>query len=101
MKDRRMTVTEAARNFADLVSRSFYKGDSTILMKSGEPVAKIVPIGDGSRLGRDLAARWRDMVHLSKQEAAAFADDVEGAREKLRLPSVTILLRSTAASSNA
>ena len=86
MKDRKMTVTEAARNFADLVSRSFYKGESTILMKSGEPVAKIVPIGDGSHLGRDLAARWREMAHLSTEDAAAFADDVEGAREKLSMP---------------
>ncbi len=81
-----MTVTEAARNFADLVSRSYYKGESTILVKSGEPVAKIVPIGGSSNLGRDLAARWREMSHLSKEDTAAFACDIASARDELLMP---------------
>ncbi len=86
MKDRKMTVTEAARHFADLVNRTYYKGESTVLIRSGEPVAKIVPLGGCSLLGRDFAAKWREIRHLDTDEAGDFADEVEEARGKLEMP---------------
>ena len=81
-----MTVTEAARHFADLVNRTYYKGESTVLIRSGEPVAKLVPLGGSSMLGLDFAAKWRSIRHLDPAEADAFADEVEDAREKLDMP---------------
>lgn len=83
MINREMTVTEASRHFADLVNRTYYKGESTILFRSGEAVAKMVPLGGGSELGRDWLARWRLMPHLEVADADDFACSVEEAREKI------------------
>ena len=41
MIDRKMTVTEASRHFSDLVNRSFYRGESIVLVRSGESVAML------------------------------------------------------------
>lgn len=86
MSDRWMTVTEAARHFADLVNRTYYKGESTVLLRSGEPVAKMVPVGGSSLLGRDFAAKWRGMRHLEPKDAEDFAATIEEARSRLQMP---------------
>ena len=86
MNERIVTVTEASRNFADLVNRSYYKGESTILLRGGDAVARIGPVGGSSLLGRDLAARWGEMSHLSPKEAEKFAEEIETAREELKMP---------------
>lgn len=49
MKPISITVTEAARNFADCINRARYQGATFILLKNGIPVARIVPepgVGD-------------------------------------------------------
>ena len=86
MIDRKMTVTEASRHFADLVNRTYYRGESTILVRSGEVVAKIVPAGDASLLGRDWLTRWRSIPHLTADDADDFATTLEEAREHLGTP---------------
>ena len=86
MNERIVTVTEASRNFADLVNRSYYKGESTILLRGGDAVARIAPVSGSSVLGRDLAARWRGMNHLSPKEAEKFAEEIEEARAELKMP---------------
>ncbi len=43
MKERAISVTEAARNFADCVNRVRYQGLTYILHKNGVPVARIIP----------------------------------------------------------
>ena len=78
-----MTVTEASRHFADLVNRTYYRGESTILVRSGEPVAMVVPVGGASVTGRDLAKLWKSFPHLDEQEADDFGQDVEEARKNL------------------
>lgn len=85
--NREMTVTEASRHFADLVNRTYYKGESTLLIRSGEAVAKVVPVGGGSELGRDWLARWNRIPHLATADADDFANSIEEAREKLAKPS--------------
>ena len=86
MEDRNITVTEAARNFADLVNRTYYRGESTVLVKSGEPVAMIVPISGVSVTGMGWLARWRAMPHLECEDADDFAASIESARENLSPP---------------
>jgi len=86
MNDRRMTVTEAARHFADLVNRTYYRGESTVLIRSGEPVAMVVPVGGASVTGRDWLSRWRAMPHLDVEDADDFAACMETARENLPTP---------------
>lgn len=84
MNERKMTVTEAARHFADLVNRTYYCGESTVLVRSGEPVAMVVPLGGASVTGRDWLSRWRSMPHLDPADADDFATELEG--EKLPSP---------------
>ena len=43
MRSVSISVTEAARNFADCVNRARYQGTSFILHKNGVAVARIVP----------------------------------------------------------
>lgn len=83
MNDREMTVTEASRHFADLVNRTYYRGESTVLVRSGEPVAMVVPVGGISVTGRDWISRWKSFPHLDSAEADEFGKDVERSRENL------------------
>ncbi|MCF6311277.1 MAG: hypothetical protein L3J39_02395 [Verrucomicrobiales bacterium] len=78
--NREITVTEASRHFVDLVDRVFYKGESTTLIRSGEAVAKVVPVGGGSVLGKDWLQRWTAMPHLDSVDAAGFAAFIDEIR---------------------
>jgi antitoxin (DNA-binding transcriptional repressor) of toxin-antitoxin stability system len=86
MNERQMTVTEAARHFADLVNRTYYKGESTVLLRSGEAVAMLVPAGGSSQLGRDFATKWRRLRHLDADDAEDFGKSIEEARANLPMP---------------
>ncbi len=86
MTDRSMTVTEAARHFADLVNRTYYRGESTVLIRSGEPVAMVIPVGGACTTGRDWLSKWRAIPHLETSDADVFAADLDRARESLPLP---------------
>lgn len=83
MHDRSITVTEASRNFSDLVNRSYYRGETTLLMRSGEAVAMMVPVGAASVPGRDWLAKWHAMPHLDSEDADDFGKTLEAARAHL------------------
>lgn len=78
-----LTVTEAARGFADLINRVRYHHESTVLLKGGKAVAKIIPVGSGARTGAELADLWPSLPHLPPAEADAFARTVAAARKAL------------------
>ena len=80
---RTISVTEAARGFADVINRVFYRRESALLVRGGKPVAKIVPVGETAKTGSELAPLWSKRPHLSPAEAEAFAHDIEGARNTL------------------
>ncbi len=84
--ERTITVTEAARNFSEVVNCAYYKGETTILLRSGQPVAKISPVGPMGCTGAWLADRLSMVSHLSAEGADAFADDVEVGRSELNTP---------------
>ncbi len=89
MKTVSISVTEAARNFADCVNRARYQGTTFVLHKGGKPVARIVPEGEKPTTGRELAQTLRERlkdVHLSDEEAAAWQRDLEDARKMLLPP---------------
>jgi len=78
-----ISVTEAARNFADCVNRTRYQGTTFVLHKNGTPVARIVPAEAKSLKGRALAAALRtalEDVRLSPEEADAWRSDLDDAR---------------------
>jgi prevent-host-death family protein len=85
--EREMTVTEAARNFADVVARAFYLGESARLTKNGRTVARIVPVEDAARprTGAELAKLWADpeRPRLSPGDAQALEADLKKARRTL------------------
>lgn len=79
-----LTVTEAARNFSDVVNKVFYCGESMELTRGGTVVARLVPAAEAEApTGRDALAAWKALPHLAEDEAAEFANDVESGRETL------------------
>jgi antitoxin (DNA-binding transcriptional repressor) of toxin-antitoxin stability system len=85
MNEKAISVTEAARNFADCVNRAHYQGVTFILHKNGVPVARIVPETRKPRTGREIAAALAG-VHLPVDEAEAWLRDLEEARKNILPP---------------
>lgn len=85
MKEHAISVTEAARNFADCVNRVRYQGLTITLLKNGTPVARLVPANQRSRSVRELAAALRKF-DLSPEEAKAWHRDLRAARRILKPP---------------
>ena len=80
-----ISVTEAARNFADCVNRAHYQNVTFVLLKNGEPVARIIPDNEKVCRGRDLAEVLAK-TQLSSEEAAAWHRDLNAGRKTLRTP---------------
>ena len=83
MKKQVISVTEAARNFADCVNRVRYQNVSFVLVKNGLPVARLVPESKKAGSVRDLAAALREF-DLSPAEARAWRRDLRAARRSLK-----------------
>ena len=78
-----MSVTEAARNFAECVDRARYQGTVFVLLKNGTPVARITPPDPEPQKGRELATALRKAlrdIHLTREEADAWLKDLEELR---------------------
>jgi antitoxin (DNA-binding transcriptional repressor) of toxin-antitoxin stability system len=86
MKETKISVTEAARNFADCVNRAHYQNVTFVLLRNGSPVARLVPDSEKVCPGRDLAAALAD-TELSADEARAWHGDLKAARKILKAPS--------------
>lgn len=87
MSEKTISVTEAARNFADCINRVRYQGMSFILEKNGEPVARIVPAMEKRKVSTGaLLAAALEKVRLTDEEFAAWRRDLEAARKMLIPP---------------
>ena len=86
MIEKTITVTEAARTFADCVNRAHYQNTTFVLLKNGVRFARLVPDGEKRCTGRDLAATLA-ASNLSDEEARRWNDDLKSARKALK-PSV-------------
>jgi antitoxin (DNA-binding transcriptional repressor) of toxin-antitoxin stability system len=85
MKETSISVTEAARNFADCVNRVRYQNVTFVLLKNGSPVARLVPDGKKVCTGAELAEALRQ-VDLSEADAKAWHRDLKAARKILKPP---------------
>jgi antitoxin (DNA-binding transcriptional repressor) of toxin-antitoxin stability system len=85
MSDIELSVTEAARNFADCVNRAFYQNQSFVLLKNGVPFARLVPARKPVCRGSDLADALA-AAPLSAEEARSWQRDLKAARKKLTPP---------------
>jgi antitoxin (DNA-binding transcriptional repressor) of toxin-antitoxin stability system len=80
-----ISVTDAARNFADCVNRAHYQNVTFVLLKNGTPVARLVPDNEKVCTGRDLAEALA-RAELPEDEAAAWRRDLVTARKTLKAP---------------
>ena len=85
MKETAITVTEAARNFSDCVSRVHYQNITFRLLKNGKPIARLVPDQEKVCLGSDLA-KVLENIELPADEAKAWHRDLRAARKALKAP---------------
>jgi prevent-host-death family protein len=85
MKELAISVTVAARRFADCVNRVRYQGTSFILHKNGVPVARIVPVGSIPSADLEQLAvalrEAREEADIEQEEAAAIPREVEEPRK--------------------
>jgi antitoxin (DNA-binding transcriptional repressor) of toxin-antitoxin stability system len=85
MRKRTISVTEAARHFADCVNRAHYQNITFVLLKNGSPVARLAPDHEKACTGRDLAEVLAK-TKLSDDEAKAWRRDLQTARKTLKAP---------------
>jgi antitoxin (DNA-binding transcriptional repressor) of toxin-antitoxin stability system len=83
MKKTVISVTEAARNFADCVNRAHYQTITFVLLKNGSPVARLVPDDEKVCVGRELAEALAK-TQLPEDEARAWHRDLHAARKTLK-----------------
>ena len=85
MKKTTISVTEAARNFADCINRVHYQNMTFVLLKNGEPFARLEPEKRRECAGRDLAEALAT-TELPEKEAKAWGRDLRRARKRLKRP---------------
>lgn len=85
MKKTNISLTDAARNFADCVNRVHYQNMTFVLLKNGEPFARLVPDDEKVCSGRDLAESLAK-TELPASEARAWRRDLRSARRRLKAP---------------
>jgi len=72
--EQRISATELARKLGDVLARVRYRGDSFVVERNGDAVARVVPLPEGSATSlREALAAWR----AAGEPEAAFADDLE------------------------
>ena len=85
METKKISVTDAARNFADCVNRAHYQNVTFVLLKNGSPVARLVPDNEKVCTGRELAEVLAK-VELSNAEAANWHRELKKSRKALKNP---------------
>jgi antitoxin (DNA-binding transcriptional repressor) of toxin-antitoxin stability system len=85
VKKTSISVTEAARNFAECVNLVRYQNFTFILLKNGSPVARLVPPEEKRSKGAELA-KALSRLSLPSAEAAAWSRDLHKARRSIRKP---------------
>lgn len=77
-----VSVAEFGRRFSDDMDRVAREGASFVLEDEGKMVAEVRPRREGLPLSQ-LPAVLAAAPHLSREEADAFARDLEGARKEM------------------
>jgi hypothetical protein len=80
-----ISVTDAARNFADCVNRVHYQNATFVLLKNGSPFARLVLDNEKVCAGRTLADALAK-TELSDGEAKAWRRDLHAVRATLKIP---------------
>jgi len=86
MSETILTIEEAARCLSDLVERMHANGEAAVLVKSGRPLARIVPFRSPAPVVQDLIAflgQWR-LEHPEPDEQ--FAEVIQASRRIVQPP---------------
>jgi len=83
MSETAISVADAAKDFMRVIERVEKRQESAVLVRDGQPVARLVPFCKPAATGEELAERWSRLDRLPSEEAAAFAEDLEKARQSL------------------
>jgi antitoxin (DNA-binding transcriptional repressor) of toxin-antitoxin stability system len=63
----RISATQAARSFSELMDRARYCGESFIVERSGKPICEILPTRPARFSGTDLASLLPSMSHPDEE----------------------------------
>ncbi len=72
----RITATEAARNFSDILNRAQYRGESFEVTRGNEVVVKIEPVKPKRLTVGEFREIWANRKRLDPEEAAEFEKDL-------------------------
>jgi antitoxin (DNA-binding transcriptional repressor) of toxin-antitoxin stability system len=70
----RISATEAARTFSDLMNRVRYRGESFIVERSGKPICEILPARPPKFSGAELASLLRSLPKPDEEYLAIVED---------------------------
>ena len=80
---RKVSATDAARNFSEILNRVLYRGETFLIERAGEPICEIRPARPIRFTGRDLVALLRSLPPVDED----YLDTVEEVtRSQPRLP---------------
>lgn len=84
---KKLTATEASRNFSDVLARVHHRGESFLLTRHGRVIAQLAPPEPRKvvRLG-ELAQILDDLPRLAPDEASRFQHDIDSGRARLKAP---------------
>ena len=72
--EHRISATELARTLGDVLARVRYRGDSFVVERNGDPVARVSPVPEGSPTTlREAFSAWR----AASEPDPKFADVLE------------------------
>ena len=79
--EKRITATQAVRDFSEILNKIKFKGDHYIIERSGKPVAQMEPVVEVNKIRtlKDLKFLLKKLPPLD-EELDAFAEDLEGVR---------------------
>jgi antitoxin (DNA-binding transcriptional repressor) of toxin-antitoxin stability system len=83
--DNRSVNSLANARSTSCVNRAHYQNVTFVLLKNGEPIARIVPDSERVCVGRDLAEALAKN-DLPENEARVWHRDLEAARKSLKAP---------------
>ena len=79
----RISATQAARTFSDLLNRVEYRGERFMVERGGEPICEITPVRPFRCTGAELLTVWRSLPRPDP----AYWDEVEAqSRDQPSLP---------------
>ena len=80
-----ISVTEASRNFSDVINRVYYQGQTYLLTRGGVVVAQLT--GSNKTLSSaELLRRWESRPRLDPDDAANWEQDLANMRAAFAMP---------------